>query len=77
MQETRPMHLSSDARVNALFVNPDVEVGEDELDHLAGVLETEAEERAQAEIDEWYAERERREAAPDSWLDSMYEAAHE
>lgn len=75
-------HLSSDPTVNALFMQPDVEVHEDEVlspDEEAEVsrMENEAEERAQAEIDEWYRQREEQETfEPDAFLDALYEDRH-
>jgi hypothetical protein len=73
------MQMSADRHVNALFVNPDVEVHEDEVlspdeEREIARMEAEAEAQAQAEIDAWYEAQDRQpEFAPDAFLDAMYE----
>ena len=75
-------HLSSDPTVNGLFMQPDVEVHEDEVlspDEEAEVsrMENEAEERAQAESDEWYRQREGQSTfEPEALLDALSEDWH-
>lgn len=72
-------HLSSDPTVNALFMQPDIEVHEDEVlspDEEAAIsrMIDDCEERAQAEIDEWYRQCEEQSTfEPDALLDAVYE----